>query len=41
MANVCEHCNAFIGEFYMHDYYYSSPEKEEDWSYICFHCNDI
>ena len=32
MANVCEHCNAFIGDFYMHDYYYSSPEKEKDLS---------
>ena len=41
MANVCEHCNAFIGDFYMHDYYYSQPDKEKDLSYICFHCNDI
>jgi hypothetical protein len=41
MANVCEHCNAFIGEFYMHDYYYSQPDKEKELSYICFHCNDM
>ena len=41
MANVCEHCNAFIGEFYMHDYYYSQPEKEKDLPYICFHCNEM
>ena len=41
MANVCKHCNAFIGEFYMHDYYYASYEKEKDLSYICFHCNEM
>ena len=41
MANVCEHCNAFIGEFYMDDYYYSQPEKEKDLPYICFHCNEM
>ena len=41
MANVCKHCNAFVGDFYMHDYYYSQPEKEKDLSYKCFHCNDM
>ena len=22
VANVCGHCNAFVGDFYMHEYYY-------------------
>ena len=40
LANVCEHCKTFIGEHFMHDYYYSPYEKEQDLSYKCFHCLD-
>ena len=37
-ANVCEHCNAFIGDFYMYEYYHLPHENEVDLEYVCFGC---
>lgn len=37
-ANVCEHCNAFVGNFYMHEYYYEPHEKETDYYFKCLNC---
>ncbi len=38
VANVCGHCNAFVGDFYMHDYYYLPHDNEIDMSFKCFNC---
>ncbi len=38
LANVCEHCNAFVGDFYMHEYYYCLHEKESDYYCKCLNC---
>ena len=38
LANTCNHCNAFIGDFYMHEYSYSPPVKTIDVGYRCFDC---
>ena len=38
MANVCKHCNAFVGEYFMDEYYYSTYDKEVDLDYKCFDC---
>ena len=38
VANVCGHCNAFVGDFYMHEYYYSPHDDEVDLSFKCFSC---
>lgn len=38
-ANVCNHCNAFIGDFYMHDYLYNTHEEEIDLEDRCFYCH--
>ncbi len=37
-ANVCGHCGAFVGDFYMHDYYEIPPEHEIDLDYKCSNC---
>lgn len=37
-ANVCKHCNAFVGKFYMHEYYYEPHEKESDYYCKCLKC---
>ena len=38
LANVCGHCNAFVGDFYMHEYYYLPHDNEIDMSFKCFNC---
>ena len=38
LANTCEHCNAFVGDFYMNQYYYLPHENEIDLNYKCFNC---
>lgn len=38
VANVCGHCNAFVGDFYMHEYYYLPHDDEVDMSFKCFSC---
>ncbi len=38
LANTCDHCNAFIGDFYMYDYLSLSPDKTVDLGYRCFSC---
>ena len=40
-ANVCRCCNAFIGNFHMHDYYFSPHVKELDLGYYCYHCVEM
>ena len=37
-ANVCAHCNAFVGDFYMHEYLYLPHKDEIDLDYKCFNC---
>lgn len=37
-ANVCQCCNAFIGDFYLHDYIYMPHEHEIDLEYKCLNC---
>lgn len=37
LANVCNTCNAFIGDFYLHEYV-ESPYTPIDLGYKCFHC---
>ncbi len=37
-ANVCDKCNAFVGDFYMHDYFNLPHDEEVDLSYKCFNC---
>lgn len=39
-ANVCKTCNAFIGEFQLHDCYYIESYKCIEIGYKCFHCID-
>ena len=39
LANVCNSCNAFIGDFYLHEYV-ESPYTPIDLGYKCFHCID-
>lgn len=41
LANTCEHCNAFVGDFYTHQYYYLPHENEIDLNYKCLNCIDI
>lgn len=38
MANVCEHCNAFIGNFFTHEDFYLPHDEEIDLGYKCFYC---
>lgn len=38
LANVCKHCNAFVGDFYMHEYYCGPHEKESDYYWKCLNC---
>lgn len=38
LADVCGHCNAFIGAFYLHEYLYFPHEAESDYYYKCLHC---
>ena len=38
LANVCKHCNAFVGDSYMHEYYYMPHEKESDFYCKCLNC---
>lgn len=38
LANVCKHCNAFVGEFYMHEYYYEPHEMESEYYLRCLNC---
>lgn len=40
-ANTCKYCNAFMGDFHLHDYYYLAPEKESEHVYKCFYCEKI
>nr|DAN31051.1 MAG TPA: DNA topoisomerase I [Caudoviricetes sp.] len=37
LANVCNTCNAFIGDFYLHEYV-ESPYTPINLGYKCFHC---
>ena len=37
-ANVCTHCNAFVGDFYMHEYFDLPHKNEIDLDYKCFNC---
>ncbi|MCH5176239.1 MAG: hypothetical protein J1F40_10165 [Prevotellaceae bacterium] len=37
-ANVCEHCNAFVGDFYLPCYFYLPHEAESDYYYKCLNC---
>ena len=37
-ANVCAHCNAFVGDFYMHEYFDLPHTNEIDLDYKCFNC---
>lgn len=37
-ANVCAHCNAFVGDFYMHTYFDLPHTNEIDLDYKCFNC---
>ncbi len=37
-ANVCDKCNAFVGDFYMHGYFNLPHDEEVDLSYKCFNC---
>ena len=41
LANTCKHCNAFVGDFYTHQYYYLPHENEIDLNYKCLNCIDI
>ena len=38
LANVCTHCNAFVGDFYMHEYFDLPHKNEIDLDYKCFNC---
>ena len=38
LANVCKHCNAFVGDFYMHEYYDVPHEKETEHYCKCLNC---
>ena len=38
VANVCGHCNAFVGDFYMHEYYNLLHDNEINLSFKCFNC---
>lgn len=40
LANVCEYCNAFVGDFYIYNYVELMHENEIDLDYRCFHCMD-
>ena len=40
-ANVCNRCNAFLGDFYMHDLYYLPHDKDIALGYRCFNCMDV
>lgn len=40
-ANVCDKCNAFVGDFYMHEYFYLPHDEEIDLSYKCFYCMEM
>ena len=37
-ANVCTHCNAFVGDFYMNEYFDLPHTNEIDLDYKCFNC---
>ena len=41
LANVCKHCNAFVGDFYMYEYYDLPHKDEKDIGYKCFNCLHI
>lgn len=38
VANVCGHCNTFVGGFYMHEYYNLPHDNEIGLSFKCFNC---
>ncbi len=40
-ANVCDKCNAFVGDFYMHEYFYLPHDEEIDLNYKCFNCMEV
>ena len=37
-ANVCTHCNMFMGDNYLHEYYYERQVEKIDAGYKCFAC---
>lgn len=37
-ANVCSHCNGFIGSHYLHEYFYEPHCGTWDLGYACYHC---
>lgn len=39
-ANTCRRCNAFVGDLYLHEYFYSEPEIESEVIYRCFKCKE-
>ena len=40
-ANVCDKCDAFVGDFHMHEYSHLPHDKEIDLGYKCFNCIQI
>ena len=38
LANTCKHCKAYIGEFFIHNYYCMPHEKEIELGYKCYSC---
>ena len=38
LANTCKHCNAFIGDYYLHEYSSSTPNNTIDVGDRCFDC---
>ena len=38
LGGGCDKCNAFVGDFYMHDYFELPYEEEINLSYKCFNC---
>lgn len=39
-ANVCEHCNSFVGDHYMYRYVHLPYEQQRNLDYRCFHCEE-
>ena len=40
-ANTCKHCNAFLGQHYMDEYYEMSHVKELRLGYKCYNCVEL
>ena len=38
LANVCKHCNAFVGDHYIHNYYYLPHENKSEEYCKCINC---